>query len=503
MWREGQSFDDAFQYVKAARGIADPNMGFACQLLQCQKRVHAFPLSPNSLLRMYRIAPHSPYDPLHLVPKMLDDSSPCALDSRGEFIIHIPSAIYVWIGKKCEGTMERDARGAACQIVRYEKAIKGGFVPPFSSYETENETLLPVRESSWSVLRHKFASGKMKDFVSASTLALSRVYPDSMLMTGADNSVNKSLHSSADLLSSTFSSSVSLSLSSSSSSSPPYLSPDSISSDSSISSKYFSDSPTASPSAVPCSRPPSATLTSSSNLSLSSKISPQSITKTSEYIDVNFTSGPRSQSVFSPHSQSVFSPSKGSPLSIAERRGSLTKCLTLPVRTDDSRGKDGSSSYLFCQHDCISRNVNSCACEPQKTQKMLESKREGDSSQECELQRSSYGVANVDSYDSFIKTSNEQCINNPSGKRSSGFTGFLASGIFIFVPPSSGLGKIEEKILYFWVGKSCSHGKSKIRLGSNGKLGDLEEIDWNQDTNIKIVTEDEEPVEFLALLGSL
>ncbi|PQQ14871.1 protein-tyrosine-phosphatase MKP1 [Prunus yedoensis var. nudiflora] len=37
MWREGQSFDDAFQYVEAARGIADPNMGFACQLLQCQK----------------------------------------------------------------------------------------------------------------------------------------------------------------------------------------------------------------------------------------------------------------------------------------------------------------------------------------------------------------------------------------------------------------------------------------------------------------------------------
>ncbi|BFG24093.1 hypothetical protein CerSpe_103670 [Prunus speciosa] len=69
MWREGQSFDDAFQYVEAARGIADPNMGFACRLLQCQKRVHAFPLSPSSLLRMYRIAPHSPYDPLHLSQK--------------------------------------------------------------------------------------------------------------------------------------------------------------------------------------------------------------------------------------------------------------------------------------------------------------------------------------------------------------------------------------------------------------------------------------------------
>ncbi|KAM3236682.1 hypothetical protein P3L10_016719 [Capsicum annuum] len=82
MWREGQSFDDAFEYVKAVRGIADPNMSFACQLLQCKKRVHAFPLTPSSLLRMYRVSPHSPYYPLHLFPKMLNDPSPSALDSR-------------------------------------------------------------------------------------------------------------------------------------------------------------------------------------------------------------------------------------------------------------------------------------------------------------------------------------------------------------------------------------------------------------------------------------
>ncbi|PHT48891.1 hypothetical protein CQW23_13099 [Capsicum baccatum] len=208
MWREGQSFDDAFEYVKAARGIADPNIGFACQLLQCQKRVHALPLSPDSLLRMYRVAPHSPYDPLHLTPKMLNDPSPSALDSRGAFIIHIPSSIYVWIGKRSDTIMERDARGAVCQIVRYEKvqgpiitvmegeeplnlwdafsnflplidklkngedAVEssskvcpgermmdmynidfeifqittlGGFVPPFASCETEYETHLPVR----------------------------------------------------------------------------------------------------------------------------------------------------------------------------------------------------------------------------------------------------------------------------------------------------------------------------------------------------------------------
>ncbi|KAI3809022.1 hypothetical protein L1987_24988 [Smallanthus sonchifolius] len=147
-------------------------------------------------------------------------------NSRGAFIIHVPSTIYLWIGQKCESLMERDARGAVCQIVRYEKvqgpivvvkegeeptyfwdafsnflplmddlesskvtpgkrivdsynvdfeifqkAIVGGFVPPLASSETEQETHLPARESSWSVLRRKFAFGNMKEFVLASKLS--------------------------------------------------------------------------------------------------------------------------------------------------------------------------------------------------------------------------------------------------------------------------------------------------------------------------------------------
>ncbi|XP_058735762.1 protein-tyrosine-phosphatase MKP1-like [Vicia villosa] len=131
MWREGQSFEDAFHYVKNARGVTNPNMGFASQLLQCQKRVvnvnananaSAMPSSPSSVLRMYRMAPHSPYDPLHLVPKMVD--KPCAksLDSRGAFIVQVPSAIYIWIGKNCSSYMACNARMAALQVVRYEKA---------------------------------------------------------------------------------------------------------------------------------------------------------------------------------------------------------------------------------------------------------------------------------------------------------------------------------------------------------------------------------------------
>ncbi|KAI4368469.1 hypothetical protein MLD38_017025 [Melastoma candidum] len=122
MWREGQSFEDAFQYVKAARGVTNPNMGFACQLLQCQKRVHAVPASPRSLPRMYKMAPHSPYDPLHLVPKLLDHASSEMLDSRGAFIVHIRTAIYVWIGTKCNRLMWHKAEEAARQVIRYEQA---------------------------------------------------------------------------------------------------------------------------------------------------------------------------------------------------------------------------------------------------------------------------------------------------------------------------------------------------------------------------------------------
>ncbi|GAB4840481.1 hypothetical protein Ancab_021250 [Ancistrocladus abbreviatus] len=122
MWREGRSFEEAFQYVKAARGITNPNMGFACQLLQCQKRVHAMPASPSSMLRMYRMAPHSPYAPLHLVPKMVNRPSAKRLDSRGAFVIHVPSAIYVWTGKYCNPVMSNNARMAAFQFIRYERA---------------------------------------------------------------------------------------------------------------------------------------------------------------------------------------------------------------------------------------------------------------------------------------------------------------------------------------------------------------------------------------------
>ncbi|KAG8084557.1 hypothetical protein GUJ93_ZPchr0010g9893 [Zizania palustris] len=360
MWREGQSFDDAFQLVKAARGIANPNMGFACQLLQCQKRVHAIPLSPNSVLRMYRMAPHSPYAPLHLVPKMLNEPSPAALDSRGAFIVHVLSSLYVWVGMKCDQVMEKDARAAAFQVVRYEKvqghikvvregleqpefwdafssapfnsdsnvkiskdqidsasktspgsrrvesydadfglvykAITGGVVPAFSSSCPGDETHLPARESSWSLLRRKFISR-----------SLARVYSDSALIRDLDPRVDRVQHLAAEA-----------------SASPPFLSPSSFSSDSSVSSKYSSDSPSLSPST---SSPPSLSVSpASSNF-------PHTVPSSRSPLHQSSNEEPSKSGL-----GSIRSPSKTS--SIAERRGgfsalklpSFQKDLVLPPR---------------------------------------------------------------------------------------------------------------------------------------------------------------------------
>ncbi|KAK1355399.1 Protein-tyrosine-phosphatase MKP1 [Heracleum sosnowskyi] len=546
MWREGKNFDDAFQYVKTARGIADPNMGFACQLLQCQKRVHAFPLSPSSLLRMYRIASHSPYDPLHLVPKLLNSPSPAALDSRGAFIIHIPSTIYVWIGSKCETTMEQDARGAACQIVRYEKlqvsitaikegeepsyfwdafseflpiidkssngvdvvelskkivpgerevskysvefeiflkAVVGGFVPPFASSDTDHETHLPVRESSWSMLRRKSASGSMNEFASASKSSLSRVYPDSVLKKCLENSLSKPSLSHINSLSSSVSSSSpsSTSFSSSStvsSSSPPCLSPKSLSSDSSRSSKNSSDG--------------------------------------------------RS-------SQSVSQSSKKPPLSIAERRGSK-----LPMLTDDSRDKDAPPSGATRKTvGLIMKNDNYSPDE--HTEEMVA---KGDRGSNAEP------MSQLNPHRTSGKTSDEGPGNKLlDAKCTTDFSGLVdinlscpkqnqlvvcrwpslekivsfcaadldSQDIFILVAPASGLGKlIEHKVLYIWVGKCISLGDGKMLLKADQEIGELKEINWSEvsfdvitqmglpdDTDVKIVRQEEEPEEFLALLGSL
>ncbi|KAL2644977.1 hypothetical protein R1flu_012564 [Riccia fluitans] len=121
MWREGRQFEDVFQDVKNLRGVTSPNMGFAFQLMQWQSRILGSPKSPT--LRMFRMAPHSPYDPLHLVPKSVNNPSIKALDSRGAFVIQFNNRLYVWQGRMCGRCMAKAADKAAFQLIRYEHAL--------------------------------------------------------------------------------------------------------------------------------------------------------------------------------------------------------------------------------------------------------------------------------------------------------------------------------------------------------------------------------------------
>ncbi|XP_010920721.2 protein-tyrosine-phosphatase MKP1 isoform X2 [Elaeis guineensis] len=558
MWREGQSFDDAFDYVKAARGIANPNVGFACQLLQCQKRVHAIPLSPNSVLRMYRMAPHSSYDPLHLVPKMLNDPSPDALDSRGAFIIHILSSIYVWIGKNCKLVMEKDAKAAAFQVVRYErvqgpimmieegdeprefweafssappnsdsatkinkeqiesaikagvgkrrvesydadfelfyKAITGGVVPPFSSSEPGRETNLPARESNWSILRRKF---------------ITKVYSDSALLRNTDPRMNRMQLLTAEA-----------------STSPPYLSPSSLSSDSSASSKCSSESPSISPSTF-----------------FSHSLTPSPASSNS-YDPLPPSSRPSRQpsSNMEPlkHCWESGSPSKGLARSIAERRGSFSPLKLPSLNKNDApvlsrKVLNTSSVYVERANEIIDRNNNSCMSKDDALD------REGNvgevSDVKCTNESAVNSLENRANTQKNHPNQNDQLLPGSTGRvgvrlKSPNPAHLLvyrwpnmeelatfaredldSEAVFLFLTPNAGKSGESGRTLYLWIGKGFEQANDRTQLKSSKDVGEVIPNDWHRvgceflglmglekDLPIKVVKE-QETEKFLEFLN--
>ena len=144
MHTQGASFDAAFGLVKRIRGVASPNMGFACQLLQWAKRRG----SPPEGTRLYRLQPHSPADPRYLVARQASPSGEgggssgggalgmaALLDRRGAFVVHARGAMYVWHGDACPPAFLEAATRFAGQLARYEGApspaalVHGGAEP--------------------------------------------------------------------------------------------------------------------------------------------------------------------------------------------------------------------------------------------------------------------------------------------------------------------------------------------------------------------------------------
>lgn len=131
-WLQRCTFQDAFNFVKAARAVTNPNLGFACQLLQFQKQLQNAPNLCNKL-RVYRLAPHSAHDPLLLVPKKVTGPDITTFDSRGVFVIHGQSNLYVWHGHVCDDRMVKAGHEFALQLIRYEQ-VEG---PPVDVNEEE------------------------------------------------------------------------------------------------------------------------------------------------------------------------------------------------------------------------------------------------------------------------------------------------------------------------------------------------------------------------------
>ncbi|EFJ42833.1 MAP kinase phosphatase 1 [Volvox carteri f. nagariensis] len=125
MWRSGKPYDEVFAAVKAVRGVANPNIGFTCQLLQWQKRA----ASAKSRMRMYRIASHCVHAPNYLVPKLITppkqypNNTHRDLDPRGAFVLQTPGGpTYVWRGEHCPDAYVAAAHRAACHLRKFEGA---------------------------------------------------------------------------------------------------------------------------------------------------------------------------------------------------------------------------------------------------------------------------------------------------------------------------------------------------------------------------------------------
>lgn len=147
MWRTQLPFDKVFEQVKSIRGVASPNIGFTCQLLNWQKRLRAKP----ARTRVYRIAPHCREDALYLVAKSVSAKQGMpgvtfeALDKRGVFLITTPQGrLYLWRGISTMDVLVPAAERIAHQLQKYEGLPQ--FITVLQGHEPE-ELLLALTPS--------------------------------------------------------------------------------------------------------------------------------------------------------------------------------------------------------------------------------------------------------------------------------------------------------------------------------------------------------------------
>ena len=129
MATEKMTFDDAFAYVKKARGIISPNLGFISQLTSFYRRIaDGVPKGPS--LKVFGIGSIQLEDPMTLVAKYLSDepfytgSTKLKLDPRGAFIVADQRVTYLWIGSEilesCRGPYRKFGQEYVKKLLTHE-----------------------------------------------------------------------------------------------------------------------------------------------------------------------------------------------------------------------------------------------------------------------------------------------------------------------------------------------------------------------------------------------
>lgn len=227
-------------------------------------------------------------------------------------------------------------------------------------------------------------------------------------------------------------------------------------------------------------------------------------------------------STLPPSTRSSLSPVKRVSPSLAERRGSLSKSLKLPVMMSNVR-ENSNLAILTGQVDDVKINNNSYTfCKPDSIEIVFEGKkairkRSEELTHMFQLKIPPGRIASSNScLKEFTPVNNfsESCRNFSVGE---GLNSKIPNGLlksitakcnemqplvchwptfekvekfvstdlnsrsaFAIFPPSADLGKSIAKVLYLWVGRSHCHEKSQIQLDNSLQSRDLEDIDWNQ-----------------------
>ena len=109
------------------RGVANPNTGFICRLLEFGQRIglpsNQKPMAP---LRLYRM---SPWYGAPVARPIDGELSSAELDTRSAFVLHVapqdgadPQALYVWVGARAHDEYSKAAHRWAAQLSKFEGA---------------------------------------------------------------------------------------------------------------------------------------------------------------------------------------------------------------------------------------------------------------------------------------------------------------------------------------------------------------------------------------------